>query len=142
MYSGNMNFLITAAANALALWVTTLFLSGVRLEGVVAADSFLANADPNLQAAVYFLLAGAVLGAINMFVRPVVRFLSLPLYILTLGLFFFVVNALMIMLTSWFTGFFDLSLSVDGFWWALAAGIIVGLVNWVLGAFLPEKGAR
>ena len=62
-----------------------------------------------------------------------------PFYLLTLGLFFVVVNALMIMLTAWTTGFFDLSLVVDSFWWALVAGIIVGVINWFLGAVLPER---
>lgn len=129
-----MKFLITAAVNAVALWLTTLFFAGVRLEGAVPADSFLAELDPTGQRVVYFLLAGAVLGIVNMLVRPIVKFLSLPFYLLTLGLFFLVVNALMIMLTAWITGFFDLSLSVASFWWALGAGIIVGLVNWILGS--------
>lgn len=134
-----MKFLITAAVNAVALWISTLLLSGVTLEGSVPADSFLADIGTTGQQAVYFLLAGAVLGVVNMFVRPIVKVLSFPFYLLTLGLFFIVVNALMIMLTAWITGHFDLSLMVGSFWWALVAGIIVGLVNWFLEVLLPER---
>lgn len=134
-----MKFLITAAVNAVALWITTLLLSGVTLEGSVPADSFLADIGTTGQQAVYFLLAGAVLGVVNMFVRPIVKVLSFPFYLLTLGLFFIVVNALMIMLTAWITGHFDFSLMVGSFWWALVAGIIVGLVNWFLEVLLPER---
>lgn len=134
-----MKFLITAAVNAVALWITTLLLSGVTLEGSVPVDSFLADIGTTGQQVVYFLLAGAVLGVVNMFVRPIVKVLSFPFYLLTLGLFFIVVNALMIMLTAWITGHFDLSLVVGSFWWALVAGIIVGLVNWFLEVLLPER---
>ncbi|MEW6926481.1 phage holin family protein [Trueperella pyogenes] len=125
-----MNFLIGAAFNAVALWIATLMFSGIRLTG--AGDALLANLGPGGQAAVYFLLAGAVLGAVNMVVRPIVNVLSLPFYILTLGLFFVVVNALMLMLTAWITSHFAMSLVIDSFGWALAGGVVVGLVNWTL----------
>ncbi|VEI13465.1 phage holin family protein [Trueperella bialowiezensis] len=134
-----MRFLITAAVNAVALWVATILLSGVRLDGAVPADSFLSGVDPSGQRAIYFLLAGGVLGVVNMLVRPIVKVLSLPFYVLTLGLFFIIVNALMISLTAWVTGMFDLSLTIDGFWWAVGAGIVVGVVNWFLSALLPDR---
>lgn len=127
-----MNFLISAAVNAVALWVTTLLLSGVALEGSVPADSFLADIGATGQQAVYFLLAGAILGIVNMLVRPIVKFFSFPFYLLTLGLFFVVVNALMLMLTAWITSHFAMSLVIDSFGWALAGGVVVGLVNWTL----------
>lgn len=125
-----MNFLIGAVFNAVALWIATLMFSGIRLTG--AGDALLANLGPGGQAAVYFLLAGAVLGAVNMVVRPIVKVLSLPFYILTLGLFFVVVNALMLMLTAWITSHFAMALVIDSFGWALAGGVVVGLVNWTL----------
>lgn len=125
-----MNFFIGAAFNAIALWVATLIFPGIRLEG--AGEAAFAGLGPAGQAAVYFLLAGAVLALVNMVVRPIVKVLSFPFYVLTLGLFFVVVNALMLMLTTWITGHFALALVIDGFGWAVLGGMVVGLVNWAL----------
>ncbi|XCB29766.1 phage holin family protein [Arcanobacterium hippocoleae] len=133
-----MRFLITSAINAAALWITTLFLSGIRLEGEVRPESFLADTSIEIQRLVYFLLAGAALAIVNMAVRPIVKLLSLPFYILTLGLFFIVVNALMLMLTAWITSHLSLGLVVDGFWWAVAGGIWIGIINTVLWHLLPK----
>ncbi|QOR47872.1 phage holin family protein [Trueperella pecoris] len=132
-----MSFLIGAVVNAVALWVTTQLFSGIRLEGT--ADAALASLGTGEQMAVYFLLAGVVLGVVNMVVRPVVKLLSLPFYILTLGLFFIVVNALMLLLTSWITGYFAMSLVIDSFGWALVGGLVVGLVNWALNLVIPDR---
>jgi putative membrane protein len=67
----------------------------------------------------------------------VVALLSLPLYILTLGLFFLVVNALMLMLTGWITSFTDYGLQVDGFWNALLGGLIIAIATWLVQLLVP-----
>lgn len=103
-----MNFLIGAAFQRGRTVDSDLMFSGIRLTG--AGDALLANLGPGGEAAVYFLLAGAVLGAVNMVVRPIVNVLSLP-FCLTLGLFFVVVNALMLVLTAWITSHFAMSSS-------------------------------
>ena len=79
-------------------------------------------------------------GVVNEFVRPVVAFLSFPLYLLTLGLMYFVVNALMLMLTSWIADLIDVGFHVQGFWTAVLGGIVIALVSWVVGRLLPEDG--
>lgn len=125
-----MNFIIRTVSNAFALWVATFLLSGVRAFGpdLTTTATFV----------IAFVVAGAVLALANMIVRPIVKFFSFPFYLLTLGLFFVIVNALMILLTAWVSEQLRYGIIVDGFWWAVAAGIIVGLVNWLLSFLVPK----
>jgi putative membrane protein len=86
------------------------------------------------------LLAVAVIfGLVNAIVRPIVRLISIPLFILTLGLFTFVVNALMLLLTAWIGDQFDLAFKVDGFWSALLGALVISVVTFVLNDLLPAE---
>ena len=86
------------------------------------------------------LLAVAVIfGLVNAIVRPIARLISLPLLILTLGLFTFVVNALMLLLTAWIGEQLDLAFEVDGFWSALLGALVVSVVSFLLNVLLPDK---
>lgn len=124
---GRMRFLIRLVVNSVAIWLTSLLLDGVSLTertgweqvGVVA-------------------VVGLVFTLVNLVVKPVVHLFALPLTILTLGLFTLVINALMLLLTSWLTSFTEFGLFVDGFWWALLAGLIISVISWVLNAVLPD----
>ncbi|MGR7000323.1 phage holin family protein [Yinghuangia aomiensis] len=78
------------------------------------------------------LIVAAIFGVINVLIKPLVKLFSLPLFILTLGLITFVINALMLWLTSWVSGKLDLSFHVDGFWPALLGALCVSLVSWAL----------
>ena len=120
-----MNFIVRTVSNAFALWVATFLLPGVWAfgPGVTTETGTFVLA---------FAIAGAILALVNMVVRPIVKLFSLPFYLLTLGLFFVVVNALMIMLTAWVSEHLGYGIIVDGFWWAVVAGIVVGLVNWLV----------
>lgn len=80
-----------------------------------------------------------IFGLINTFVRPIVRLLTLPLFILTLGLFTFVVNALMLLLTSAVSDRLDLSFRVDGFGAALLGALVVSVVSFLINVVLPDK---
>lgn len=84
------------------------------------------------------IVVALVFGLVNMVVKPIVQVLTFPLFILTLGLFTLVVNALMLLLTSWVADKLDLSFHVDGFWTAVLGGLIVSIVSWALNAFLPD----
>ncbi len=75
---------------------------------------------------------------VNAIVKPLVKLVSILFYILTLGLFFLVVNALMLLLTSWITGFTDYGLEVDGFWTAVLAGLIITVISVILTVILPD----
>ena len=82
------------------------------------------------------LLAAALLGVLNVFFRPILLLLTLPINILTFGLFTFVINALMLMMASGVIGGFR----VEGFWTAVFGSLIVSVVNWVLTSFINDQG--
>lgn len=80
------------------------------------------------------LAAGAVMGLVNLVVKPLITLLSLPLIVLTLGLFYLVVNGLMLYLVAALVPGF----TVDGCGWAILGGLVLGLFNWLVRAFTRE----
>ncbi len=151
-------FFIRIAANAVALWLAATFVTGIDFVAagansitrigteagtdLVANNSYLRDrvSDPGFW--VELLVVALVFTVVNMFVRPVVTFLSIPFVVLSLGLFLLVVNALMVLLTGAISERLSLGFSVDGFWPALWAGIVISVVNWVLGLVLPSGRSR
>ena len=97
------------------------------------------SGDSTTARVVSILIVGAIFTVINMFVAPVIKTLSLPFIILSLGLALLVINALLLLLTEWITGKFDVSFEIDGFWWALLGAVVISLVNVVLGAFTNKR---
>ncbi len=83
----------------------------------------------------YALLVAAVLSLINAIVKPLLIVLTIPVTVLTLGLFLLVINALMILLVDYVVPGFE----VDGFWWALAFSIILSLFNSMFSGFAREE---
>jgi len=73
---------------------------------------------------------------LNASIRPLLKLLSLPIILLTLGLFIFVINALMLLMTGWVSGLLDLGFDVDGFWDAFFGGLIVSIVSLLLSMFM------
>lgn len=122
-----LNFLVKTVANAGALAVAVWLLDKITLSG-----------DGTGRKIGALLLVALIFGLVNGLVKPVVKFLSLPLLFLTLGLFTLVVNALMLLLTSWLAGLLDLSFHVEGFWTAVLGGLIISVVSWVLNVVLPD----
>ena len=104
--------------SALAILITAYILPGVHVDGFVAA-----------------LILAVVLGAINMFLRPILVILALPITVLTLGLFVLVINALLVLLASYIVPGF----TVASFWWALLFGIVLAIVGAVLHSFEKEE---
>lgn len=84
-------------------------------------------------------IVAAVFTVINMFVAPVIKTLSIPFIILTLGFALLVINALLLLLTDWITGKFGVAFFVDGFWWAVLGAIIISITNAVLGVFFDRR---
>ena len=117
-------FLLRAALTGVALWVVTLIVPGIDFVG---ADSTLAEVG------IIFVVA-VIFGLVNAIIKPIVQLISIPLYILTLGLFHIVVNALMLWITSWITEHTThWGLYIDDFWWtAIWAAIVLSIVSWVL----------
>lgn len=85
------------------------------------------------------LAVALVFGVLNAFVRPILKLLTLPLLILTLGLFTLVINALMLLLTSWVSGVLDLGFHVTGFWPAFWGALVVSIVSLILSIFVQEQ---
>ena len=83
------------------------------------------------------LLGAAVLGIANAFLKPILTILTFPLIVLTLGLFYFVLNIAMLALAEWIAPDF----SIDGFWTYVGATIVVSLVNWALYALFDSVSA-
>lgn len=126
------SFVIKVIVNALAIWVATLVVDGVSVTGRSSSTSGVV---------LTYLVIGAIFGLVNAVVKPIVRTLALPLYVLTLGLITFVVNALMLELTAWISGHTSLSLHLDQFWpTAVLAALVVTFVSLVLNAVLPDGG--
>ena len=123
-----MRFLIWVLVNALALAAATYLLTGITLTDDTHADQ-----------ALTLVLVAVVFGVVNAVVRPVVKLLSLPFIIVTLGLLVFVINGLMLLLTSWLSGQIGLGFHVDGFWTAVLGGLVVMVASWVLEVLLPER---
>ena len=85
------------------------------------------------------LAVGVILGLVSSIVKPVVKVLSIPFIILTLGLFLWIINALMLELTAWLAGQLDLGFRVgDFFWQALLGALVITLVNWAVDAVVDD----
>ncbi|MCX2179127.1 phage holin family protein [Streptomyces sp. SKN60] len=121
------NFVVKTLANAGALAVAIWLLQDITLTG-----------DSTGKKAWTLILVALVFGLVNFLVKPVVKLLTFPLFILTLGLITLVVNALMLLLTSWLADQFDLSFHVEGFWTAVLGGLIISVVSWALNIVLPD----
>ena len=112
-------FLIRAVVVGIGLWLASKIVSGVMF-----------NSTETL------IAAALLLGIVNAFVRPVIVILTLPVTLLTLGLFLLVINALMILLVAWFLPGF----MVASFWSAVGAAIVVSLTGWVMSGWIGPRG--
>ncbi|MCB1266090.1 MAG: phage holin family protein [Mycobacterium sp.] len=126
-----MGFLFRVALTGLALWVVTLLVPGI---GFVGGQS-------SAERVGIVLVVALIFGVVNAVIKPIVQVLSIPLYILTLGLFHVVINAMMLMITAWITEHTThWGLYIDRFWWtAIWAAIVLSLVNWLFS--LPLRTA-
>jgi len=129
-----VNLIVRILVTALALWLTSLLVPN-HLE-ILGGDSV----GTRILAVV---IVAVVYSLVSMIVKPVVNLLSLPLYVLTLGLFILVVNALMLWLTTWLTGrelFGEFGLQVHGgFWWYVWIALILAVLQTVIGLFAPKR---
>lgn len=97
------------------------------------------DGDSTTARVISIAIVGAIFAVVNTFVAPVIKTLSLPFIIISLGLALLAINALLLLLTDWITGKFDVPFFVDGFWWAVLGAVVISLVNTVLGAFTNKK---
>src|SRR6185295_12889334 len=119
-------------ASFLARWafnVVALFVAAWILDGITYGDQWWT-----------LLIAALVFTVVNAFVKPILTVLSIPFIVVTLGLFYFLINILMLYLTDWIVPDFE----IRTFWWAVLGAIIVSIVNWILNVAFgePEEQVR
>ncbi|WP_159939800.1 MULTISPECIES: phage holin family protein [unclassified Nocardiopsis] len=122
-----MSLIIRVIVNALALWAAVLLIDGI---DVTAQDT--------VGQILVYLVVGAIFGVVNAVIKPIVKTVGCLFYALTLGLIGLVVNALLLLLTNWIAGLFDIPFQIDGFWPAFWGAIVVTIVSWLLSMFLPD----
>ena len=108
--------------NGIGLWAAAQLLPGIHWQGGLGA----------------LLLAGCVLGVVNLIVKPIVAVLSCPLIVVTLGLFYLVINGIVLMVADWFLD----SLTIDSFLWAIAGGLFLAFWNLTLKLLIEPEPRR
>jgi putative membrane protein len=121
-----MRFLTWLVTNAVALAAAAWLLDGIRFTGPAHGQAEIEHKIVPL------LLVAVILGVVSSFVKPVLKVLSIPFIILTLGLFLLVINAAMLLLTGWLAEQFDIGFRVDGFWTAVGGAIVITVVTWIV----------
>jgi putative membrane protein len=121
-----VRLLLRWVASAVAIWVATWLLPGIQVNGGIGA----------------FLAVALTLGLVNALVRPVVRWLSCGVVVLTLGLFLLVINAAMLLLTEALSAPLGLGFEVDGFGAALLGSVVISLVTWTFSLLIGEEERR
>jgi putative membrane protein len=128
-------FLVRLVINAVALWLTTLIVAGVQVKSYAPNDQF--------ALVVTYLLVALVFGIVNGVIGNLIRIVAFPLYILTLGLIALIVNALLLLLVAWISGFSGFGLTIDGFWSGFWGAIVLALISWLIGIILrPLMGRK
>jgi putative membrane protein len=130
------SFIMRVIINGLALWIASWLLPGLDISTTATTEAVAkTGVNQGTDAAgivLAYLFVGLIFGLVNAFVRPVVSFLSLPITILTLGLFTVVINAAMLYLTSWISGYTPVHFTIDSFFWtAVLAAIIITVISLV-----------
>ncbi len=122
-----VSLIIRVIVNALALWAAVLLIDGIEV-----------TAQDTVGQILVYLAVGAIFGVVNAVIKPIVKTVGCLFYALTLGLIGLLVNALLLLLTNWIAGLFDLPFQIDGFWPAFWGAIVVTIVSWLLSMFLPD----
>ena len=130
-----MRFILRVVFNAIALALTTWILEAF---GWATGPAFF-----TINGIIAWLIIAIIFGVVNALIRPIVAFLTCPLVILTLGLFTFVINALMLGLTSWLAqNVFGFNFYVQVPWGILLGALLLSLISAVASIFLPDDGDR
>jgi putative membrane protein len=123
-----MGFLVRTVITAVALWLATLLVPGVEV-----------RSQGTLNGILTLVVVAVIFGLVNAFIKPIVKVVGCPLYVLTLGLFALVANALLLMLTSWLAGLVHANFHVDGFWAAFWGAIVVSIATFLISILVPDR---
>ncbi|MDR6793529.1 putative membrane protein [Pseudarthrobacter oxydans] len=133
-----LSFIGRVLINGLALWIASWILPGLEISTAATTDAVaqtgVSQGTDVAGTALAYVFIGLIFGLVNAFIRPLVSVLSLPITILTLGLFTIVISAAMLYLTSWISSFTPVHFTIDSFFWtAVFAAIIITLISLVAG---------
>ena len=124
-----VGILIRVVLNAVAVWVATLLVGGVDV-----------TTDSTGKKIATLVVVGAILGLVNATIKPVVKLLSLPLLLLSLGLFALVINGLLFWLVAEVSSAAGAPFRVDGFWAGFWGALVVSVVSWALSIVVKDPG--
>lgn len=131
-----MKNLARILVSALALWLTTLIVGGSGRNGIWIEPIN----DETLGLVLTFVIVAIVFAVINITVGKIFRFVALPLRILTLGLFNFIINGVLLLIVHWVSGLLGFGLVVEGFWWAVLAAMVLSLITVVVNGVFGLNG--
>lgn len=126
-----MGIVIRIASTAVALWISTLVLSGITLD-----------TPSTLKKITTLLIVAIIFGVVNGVLRPIIKTVGCAFYLFTLGLVGLLVNGLLFLLTSWIAGRLNLPFHVDGFWTAIIGALLVTVVSVIINWLVPDRFKR
>ena len=128
-------FVVRLLINSVALWLTTLIVTGVTIVSYGPADDTLAFV-------LTLVLVALIFGLVNGIIGNLIRIVAFPLYILTLGLIALLVNGLLLLLVAWISDLIGFGLTVESFWWGVLGAVVLGLLSWLIGILLRPLVGR
>ncbi|MDM7892126.1 phage holin family protein [Curtobacterium caseinilyticum] len=123
-----MRFLVRLVVNAVALWLTTLIVSGVTVTPFGDGDT--------TAVVLTFLLVAFVFGLVNAVIGTIIRIVAFPLYILTLGLISLIVNAVLLLIVAGISDAIGFGLEVESFGWGIVGAFVLAVFSWLIGLFV------
>lgn len=133
-----MRTVIRILVGAFALWLTTLIVGGSGNHGVWIEPL----ADDNWGLIATYLIIALIFGLVNATLGRVVRFVSIPLRIITLGLFGIIINGFLLWVVAWLSGLLGFGLFISGFWWGVLGALVLGIISGILNALLGTGKRR
>ncbi|MCU1584161.1 MAG: putative rane protein [Microbacteriaceae bacterium] len=121
-------FLVRLLVNAVAVWLTTLIVAGVKVVPF--------QPPTTLNWVLTYLLVALLFGIVNGVIGNFIRIVAFPIYLLTLGLIALVVNGLLLLLVSWISSLIGFGLVVDGFWWGVLGALVLALLSWLISVII------
>jgi putative membrane protein len=123
-----MRFLVRLVVNAVALWLTTLIVSGVTVTPFGDGDT--------TAVVLTFLLVAFVFGLVNAVIGTIIRIVAFPLYVLTLGLISLIVNAVLLLIVAGISDTIGFGLEVESFGWGIVGAFVLAVFSWLIGLFV------
>ncbi len=123
-----MRLVLRLLINALALWLTTLLVAGVKIVAYAPGGV--------MEFTLTVLLVAVIFGIVNGVLGTLIRIVAFPLYILTLGLISLIINGLLLLLVSGISDLIGFGLVVDTFWWGVLGALVLGFLSWLINILL------